>query len=181
MTRDRNEDGSRGDEASENRRSNRPVIDPTGPEQQCRMSVSAAENAKGAPLTSGELQRIYNGRGWNAPLDARERIRGGLLGLLVGDAIGVPYEFKPASVLPRLEDLGHGFPPGFRRAHPDAPADAWSDDGAQVLCLLASLLHRDKLDPDDFARRMVNWYEHGYMAVDDLVFDVGMRPIEVMP
>ena len=179
MTRDP-KDGSRGDEPSENEQSNRPVIELTGPEQHCRMKVSAAQSAKGASLTSAELQRIYNGRAWNAPLDARERIRGGLLGLLVGDAIGVPYEFKPASEMPRLEDIGHGFPPDFRRAHPHAPADAWSDDGAQALCLLASLLHCDKLDPDDFARRMVNWYEHGYMAVDDMVFDVGVQTSQVL-
>ena len=27
---------------------------------------------------------------------------------------------------------------------------------------------------------MVNWYEHGYMAVDDLVFDVGMQTSQVL-
>jgi ADP-ribosyl-[dinitrogen reductase] hydrolase len=157
-----------------------PVIDLSCPEQHCWMNVSAAQTAKGGPLTSAELQRIYNGRDWNAQRDARERIRGGVLGLLVGDAIGVPYEFKPASALPRLEEIGHGLPAGFGRAHPNAPADAWSDDGAQALCLLASLLHRQKLDPDDLARRIVSWYQRGYMAVDEVVFDVGVQTSGVL-
>ncbi|KAF0250328.1 MAG: ADP-ribosylglycohydrolase [bacterium] len=36
----------------------------------------------------------------------RERIEGGLLGLLVGDALGVPYEFNQPTALPPLSDLG---------------------------------------------------------------------------
>lgn len=50
----------------------------------------------------------------------------------------------------------------------------WSDDGAQALCLLASLLYCNQLNLEDFANRLINWYEHGYMAVDNLVYDVGI-------
>jgi ADP-ribosylglycohydrolase len=64
---------------------------------------------------------------------------------------------------------------GFRRAHHEAPRGAWSDDGAQALCLLASLLHCGQLDINDLGRRLVNWYEQGYMAVDGVVFDIGIQ------
>jgi ADP-ribosyl-[dinitrogen reductase] hydrolase len=108
-------------------------------------------------------------------LDLRARLEGGLLGLLVGDAVGVPYEFMSAAALPALEKLGHGLPTGFHRAHPGAPPAAWSDDGAQALCLLSSLLDRGRLDPDDLVGRLVDWYQRGYMAVEAQVFDVGLQ------
>jgi ADP-ribosyl-[dinitrogen reductase] hydrolase len=101
------------------------------------------------------------------------RIEGGLLGLLVGDALGVPYEFHGPEQLPARELLEFTPPAGFRRAHQSAPPGTWSDDGAQALCLLASLLERGQLDLDDFGRRLLAWWEQGYLAVDDRVFDIG--------
>jgi ADP-ribosyl-[dinitrogen reductase] hydrolase len=103
----------------------------------------------------------------------RERIEGGLLGLLVGDALGVPYEFHGPEELPARELLEFTPPDGFRRAHQSAPPGTWSDDGAQALCLLASLLEHGRLDLGDFGRRMVNWFDHGYLAVDGRAFDIG--------
>src|SRR4051794_18563420 len=108
-------------------------------------------------------------------LDRRARIEGGLVGLLVGDALGVPYEFHRADQLPPAAELEFVPPPGFRRAHSRVLPGTWSDDGAQALCLAASLLYRDRLDPEDLARRLANWFLHGYLAVDDDVFDVGVQ------
>lgn len=102
------------------------------------------------------------------------RAEGGLLGLLVGDALGVPYEFRDAHELPPIAALEMDPPPGFSRAHPTVPPGTWSDDGAQALCLLASLLERGSFDAVDFAGKMVGWYRRGYMAVDGRVFDVGI-------
>jgi ADP-ribosyl-[dinitrogen reductase] hydrolase len=104
-----------------------------------------------------------------------ERIEGGLLGLLIGDALGVPYEFHGPNELPPRELLEFTPPAGFRRAHQRVAPGTWSDDGAQALCLLASLLERSQLDLGDFGRRMVNWFERGYLAVDGNVFDVGIQ------
>jgi ADP-ribosyl-[dinitrogen reductase] hydrolase len=104
-----------------------------------------------------------------------ERVEGGLIGLLVGDALGVPYEFHPPDDLPPLADIEMTPPPHFRRAHARVPPGTWSDDGAQALALLASLLDCGRLDLDDFGQRLVAWYERGYMAVDGVVFDVGVQ------
>ena len=104
----------------------------------------------------------------------KERIEGGLLGLLIGDALGVPYEFHPANEIPPLSQIEFDPPSTLRRSH-NVPPGTWSDDGAQALVLLASLNHCSKLDLDDFGRRLVNWHEHGYMAVDNYVFDVGIQ------
>lgn len=116
-----------------------------------------------------------------APILSRaDRLRGGLWGLLVGDALGVPYEFHAPEDIPARAQIEMVPPPDFRRAHPGTPPGTWSDDGAHALCLLASLLHCDRLDPDDLMRRMVNWYEHGYMAVDGRVFDVGVQTSQAL-
>jgi ADP-ribosylglycohydrolase len=104
-----------------------------------------------------------------------DRIAGGLVGLLVGDALGVPYEFRAARDLPPFEQIDLQPPTGFARSHARVPPGTWSDDGAQALCLLASLLHCGQIDLRDFANRLVNWRDYGYLAVDGDVFDVGIQ------
>ncbi|GHG71893.1 ADP-ribosylglycohydrolase family protein [Comamonas sp. JC664] len=104
-----------------------------------------------------------------------ERIVGGIYGLLVGDALGVPYEFHAPGRIPAPEQIDFQPPEGFPRAHDGVPPGTWSDDGAQALCLLDSLLYQGRLDPEDLGRRLVNWMEWGYLAVDGQVFDVGIQ------
>lgn len=104
-----------------------------------------------------------------------ERLAGGLIGLLVGDALGVPYEFHPPHQLPPLAAIEFDPPTGFSRAHAGVPPGTWSDDGAQALALLASLLASGRLDADDLGQRLLAWYQQGYMAVDNIVFDVGIQ------
>lgn len=103
----------------------------------------------------------------------RERIAGGLVGLLVGDALGVPYEFHPPQDIPPRDHIEMTPPPGFARAHAGVLPGAWSDDGAQALCLLDSLLACGRFDADDFARRLLRWSDDGYLAVGGDVFDIG--------
>ncbi|HEV8191088.1 MAG TPA: ADP-ribosylglycohydrolase family protein, partial [Ktedonobacterales bacterium] len=104
-----------------------------------------------------------------------DRVAGGLVGLLVGDALGVPYEFHRPEAIPPREQIELDPPAGFARSHPSAPRGAWSDDGAQALCLLASLLESGRFDAEDFGRRIVRWYDEGYGAVEGKVFDVGIQ------
>lgn len=109
-----------------------------------------------------------------------ERMAGGLWGLLVGDAVGVPYEFHAPHELPPWDALELTPPAGFRRAHAGVPPGTWSDDGAQALALLASLLDYNALDLDDFGQRLVAWYERGELAVGNHVFDVGIQTAQAI-
>jgi ADP-ribosyl-[dinitrogen reductase] hydrolase len=113
-------------------------------------------------------------------MDRSERIIGGILGLLIGDALGVPYEFHEPQSLPPIELLEMNPPAGFRRAHAGTPIGTWSDDGAQALCLLASLLDCDRLNPADLGKKLVDWYRSGYLAIDNRVFDVGVHTANVI-
>ena len=45
------------------------------------------------------------------------RYAGGLWGLLIGDALGVPYEFNPPDNLPPMEQLEMTPPHGFRKTY----------------------------------------------------------------
>jgi ADP-ribosyl-[dinitrogen reductase] hydrolase len=110
----------------------------------------------------------------------QEQIAGGLWGLLIGDAVGVPYEFHDPGSLPSLDSIDMIPPVGFARAHASVPVGTWSDDGAQALALLASLLECGSLDQADLGKRIVAWYQHGYMAVDAIVFDVGIQTAQAI-
>ncbi|MEW6734818.1 MAG: ADP-ribosylglycohydrolase family protein [Acidobacteriota bacterium] len=105
----------------------------------------------------------------------KDRIEGGLLGLLVGDALGVPYEFHQPSEIPKFDQIEFLPPESFSRSHQGVQPGTWSDDGAQALILLDSLLNCGKLDLENFAKGLIAWYETGYMAVDKIVFDVGIQ------
>jgi ADP-ribosyl-[dinitrogen reductase] hydrolase len=108
-------------------------------------------------------------------MDKKDRIIGGMWGLLVGDAVGVPYEFNSSEEIRQLPYIDIIPPKGFKRSHNFIAPGTWSDDGAQALCLLDSLLLKGQLDVEDLAERLLRWYEKGYMAVDGIVFDVGTQ------
>jgi len=96
----------------------------------------------------------------------------GLCGLLVGDAVGVPWEFYPPEELPRRDLIDMEPLAGFHHAH-DVPNGTYSDDSAQALVLLDSLLACGRLCLNDFGDRLLRWLDDGYMAVDGDVYDVG--------
>lgn len=105
----------------------------------------------------------------------QNRIAGGFYGLLVGDALGVPYEFYEAEKLPPCDEIEMIPPAGFHKTYENVAAGTWSDDGAQALCLFQSLLDQNVFCLEDFSDRVLSWYEDGVWAVDGEVFDVGIQ------
>ena len=110
-----------------------------------------------------------------AQLTRADRLAGGLLGLLVGDALGVPYEFHPPDEIPDAGEIEFIPPQGFRRSHYGVPAATWSDDGAHALILLDSLLTNNGLDLEHLGTGLRRWLHQGYCAVDGSVFDIGAQ------
>jgi ADP-ribosyl-[dinitrogen reductase] hydrolase len=95
-----------------------------------------------------------------------DKIKGTLFGLAVGDALGVPVEFKQREYLqafPITGITGYGSwnqPPG-----------TWSDDSSLAFCLAESLTKG--YDLNDIAHNFINWMQHGFWGAHHKVFDIG--------
>ena len=92
----------------------------------------------------------------------RDRAMGSILGLAVGDALGAPFEFQRASVipspLPAFELPWMGLPPG-----------TWTDDTAMARNLWVSLIaNRGVFDPNDIVERHLAWLAAGPPDVGNL-------------
>jgi ADP-ribosylglycohydrolase len=95
-------------------------------------------------------------------------IRGALLGVATGDALGVPFEFTPRSILEETPILGMS---GFGRYN--VPAGTWSDDSSLTFCLAESIAAG--LSIDNLTSRMIAWLTKGYWSATGYVFDVGIQ------
>ena len=95
------------------------------------------------------------------------KIKAALFGVAVGDALGVPVEFKSREYLkenPVVAMLEYG-------TH-NQPIGTWSDDSSLTFCLVESLSKGYNLH--DIANRFVKWREHGYWTPHGKVFDIGI-------
>jgi ADP-ribosyl-[dinitrogen reductase] hydrolase len=99
-------------------------------------------------------------------MDQRERFRGALLGLAVGDAVGTTVEFRSRGSFLPLTDMTGGGP--FRLA-----AGQWTDDTSMALCLATSLVERDGFDARDQMDRYCWWAQTGYLSSTGTCFDIG--------
>ncbi len=99
-------------------------------------------------------------------MDMRERYRGCLLGLAVGDAVGTTLEFKDPGTFEPITDMVGGGP--F-----DLDPGQWTDDTSMALCLAESLIIHQGFDPTDQMERYVRWYRDGYFSSTGTCFDIG--------
>lgn len=104
----------------------------------------------------------------NNRIDEKERIKGSLIGFIVGDALGVPVEFirreelKRNSVKDMLEYGTHNQPKG-----------TWSDDSSMVLATIDSLIKNNFVDYEDIMNNFIEWYNFQKYTPNGVVFDIG--------
>lgn len=103
----------------------------------------------------------------------RKQIRDGILGLAVGDALGVPVEFRIRERLKQNPVTG-------MRAYGthNQPAGSWSDDTTMALCTLESLAKG--VDYDDMMDRFCRWVDEGYMTPHGKLFDIGRTTLHAL-
>lgn len=94
-------------------------------------------------------------------------VKSAILGLVAGDALGVPVEFQSREELEQDPVTGMR---AYGTHH--QPAGTWSDDSSMALCLLESLTH--SVSYDDMMARFLRWAEEGYMTAHGDVFDMGI-------
>lgn len=89
----------------------------------------------------------------------------GIMGLIVGDALGVPAEFKPRDTF-RITDMT-----GFGTYN--QPPGTWSDDSSMTLATIAGIVLRNGVFPNEIMRNFKLWLACAVFTPRGEVFDVG--------
>ena len=93
------------------------------------------------------------------------KIYDGIMGLIVGDAAGVPVEFRPRDTFNVTDMIGYGTynqPPG-----------TWSDDSSMTLATVESMARLGAISPRDIMNNFARWlYENEFTPYEE-VFDIG--------
>ena len=119
----------------------------------------------------GKFDALYTalakGQRQEAGTNLRDRAKGSLWGLIVGDCLGSPIQFSGKDSHPWIADIiacpVFGLPPGY-----------WTDDGSMAMCVMDSYVSKDGYDLKDIAETFVKWLKDGYLSsIDGRSFDVG--------
>lgn len=95
----------------------------------------------------------------------------GTMGLVVGDALGVPVEFKDRH---QIESRENGFVTSMESGGTyGLPAGTWSDDSSMALATLSSIIDCKAINPVDIMERFVDWKENAAYTPYGEVFDIG--------
>lgn len=91
-----------------------------------------------------------------------------LLGVAVGDAVGVPYEFNSRERMaakPATDMVGYG-------THRQ-PKGTWSDDSSLTFCLAQALVD-DGYSLKSISDKFIRWKHNSYWTAHDELFDIGI-------
>lgn len=94
-----------------------------------------------------------------------EKLKAAVYGFAVGDALGVPYEFKKRGSFKCKGMTGFG-------TH-NQPPGTWSDDTSMILATCDSIRICDGIFPDDIMIHFEKWLNTGAYTPHGKVFDVG--------
>ena len=92
----------------------------------------------------------------------------GIMGVVIGDALGCPVQFLGREELARhpvKEMIGHGTY--------DMPAGTWTDDSSMTLATLISIQENNGIDLADIMDRFVEWFTEGEYTPFGEAFDIG--------
>lgn len=95
-------------------------------------------------------------------------VKGMLLGLATGDALGVPVEFESRMTLKNA-------PVKNMRAFGSwsQPAGTWSDDTSLTIAAMESISRLGKIDYQDIMENFLRWYERDDFTATGERFDIG--------
>ncbi|MBR4448348.1 MAG: ADP-ribosylglycohydrolase family protein [Methanobrevibacter sp.] len=97
------------------------------------------------------------------------KVKDGIIGFIVGDALGVPVEFNSRYELekdPVTEMREYGTY--------NKPKGTWSDDSAMTLATMHSIVQKQGIDYEDMMKKFVEWLEDGKYMQDNYTFDSGI-------
>lgn len=93
-------------------------------------------------------------------------VKAGIFGVCIGDALGVPVEFKSRETLKRfpvekMQEFGSW----------NQPKGTWSDDSSLTLCLADELTKG--YDLEKIGQSFVKWNKYGHWTAHGRLFDIG--------
>ena len=97
------------------------------------------------------------------------KVKDGIIGLVVGDALGVPVEFTSREMLeanPVTDMRGHGTY--------DMPKGTWSDDSAMTIATMRSIINKKGIDYEDIMEEFLQWRRDGKFMQKGYTFDIGI-------
>lgn len=121
-----------------------------------------------------EIQRNYDTIMENKRKGDTVKVRDGIIGLLIGDALGVPVEFVGRETLeanPVTGMRGHGTY--------DMPKGTWSDDTSMTLATMESIANKGKIDYEDIMNEFSLFANEGKHCQYG-VFDYGGTTIDAI-
>lgn len=93
------------------------------------------------------------------------KIYDGIFGLVVGDAVGVPYEFSRRDTFTATDMTGYG--------SYNLPAGTWSDDSSMALATVESIARLGRISPDDIMHNFYRWTDENAFTPYGELFDIG--------
>lgn len=118
-------------------------------------------------ITNKQNKSIYNNSCHDADID--EIILSSILGFVVGDALGVPVEFKSRDFLksnPVINMIGHG-------TH-NMPKGTWSDDTSMILATIDSIVECSEINYEDIMNKFCEWRDNAKYTATNKFFDIGI-------
>ena len=119
------------------------------------------------------IKKISHYENENKEEEFSRAVVNGIIGFAIGDALGVPVEFKPRNYfnnnkVDRMLEYGtHNQPKG-----------TWSDDTSTTIAVMDSINECGDIDFNDIMKKFVNWYFKANYTATDTVFDIGIATSE---
>ncbi len=100
-------------------------------------------------------------------------MKNGIIGFAIGDALGVPAEFKSRNELERYpikNMVGYGTY--------NLPEGTWSDDTSMTLATIHSIIETGTIDTNNIADKFLKWYRHAEYTATNETFDIGRTTLQ---
>lgn len=106
-------------------------------------------------------------------MNQKQKIKNSIRAYVMGDALGVPFEFKSQGSFKCMSFVGFG-------THCQKPG-TWSDDTSILLCLLNALsLSKDIVEIKNiYKKNLLDWFYKGKFTVGG-IFDIGSQTSEAI-
>ncbi len=99
----------------------------------------------------------------------------GIIGFAIGDALGVPAEFKSREKLTRnpITDMKEG-------GTYNMPIGTWSDDTSLTLATMHSIIETGTIETNDMADKFLKWLRNADYTATNETFDIGRTTLQAL-